>query len=1398
MTSQDFNPQKKKYTKSNYVEVLEILTPEVYMAEDLALSGPGINPVSQLINSHIRACNNISSIIYVSSLPKVPHLSAMHNISGFAPYFVKQNRLSRLTPTQFEDKILFPLGRSLKDFETSAAFKSYLEDSLFSSISLNTPTTTFTGQDDSNSSSTHKYLIDNLNWIYFLNTSGRDIGVDGAAGFNLNPSTIAIHLLVSKTYRGLTLETNDFVKAFQEFVWENYETCAAFSGIDILPGEYSTSTNISSVSSSYTSGTQQLDKIKTLIDVVYSPHHTDRHDEKVVGAIDNYLSLSTTLTDETPRGPFYNLLRAFSYSFADINNDIGTIETLNDIEQCPDEYLELLADLIGWKLFGSDPSRWRLQLINAVEVYKRAGTKNSIQFALDSLFAKDAFSLSSNIYEMWESYIPNLMLYAIATESSSFSNFENYKVTKKAMGNAWPWVMKDKDNSMEQNMRLAVDHIMLTLVSGYPDHFSIGQEPFPLGAKDFTFNYRGRNFPIPPWEEMSYYMNSEVTESIVKKIVDQLACYGVRAAFALEVGDYIRDNSLRAGLTSSSTATDNIREGNKWLMFTSEASVPPNWNTVLKDISTNREEFLSLWSGKSSHFKVILSANDFDFTKKNLDIDSKDALFGAIRILKEFSPAHSIPDVKLIVSEDNEFNTSRLDDKSYIGLGNQETYNLSSDTTVPGIGMIAGGLARYTTCGLSMNGWRRPGTWANLSPFSREDVNSISDGLINASATYVADVPRNALRRRDFKYSLPTEGLYDRGGFNSPQFWNSNPSSHTLETSYTSSLGELPLGLIPSSGKFHGIHDYKNIPDVYSMCQTRDNVLSSFSGAPVSATYPCRGASSWADLRDSSGTYYVDRGQLDPFLAVIHSMEERKKILLAQAIIEDNVSGYSSEFDWRNVSGSYANSSTVSGNWFPSGSKDLERYGFGRGIHKLYNDYTRTFNRHRLRPDIWDLEGPTIFAHTFGSILRNSSFDKYGAAYSNFPVVVASSIATVSAHALASPSGVFNPNEFTAYGTYIASTTAEAVVSGVHSPSTVELRNANIVSGMEFIHTSAPGSILTENSFTVFNIDPSYKKEEEENFAINNPLIKMKCVGNGLSRIKFDMKTYVNPLGELYPRTDNLLVPDHEFEIKINSLSCDEEGSRLGEAMFGAWIHTAPENDYIWSWMPFDSTTRSGERWVRHHVSEITKSFVLDTLAHNLTYEHKERDIRDPSDPDKGQCIDFNSPENPNENIPLILSFKKKEFEKHSIKFNTLNSLIRIPGDYHKKSGLLHRQDQNYVFEFFMRPDNIMPPRFILMDNINLVDTTYRKWASLQVSGDLRTALNKYEVTEIFKHFNNIAGANFRTNFATRVAANSASSMVGGFTTSGGSRANYRVHPSLFGDAKELTTGNYENLEFVN
>ena len=92
-----YTSSPRTYFKSNFVELLERLTPEMYKEEDLIMSGTELNPLSQLINTNLVAADNISTVLSISSVAN-SQTSSLDNISGISQYFVKQNNLTHINP----------------------------------------------------------------------------------------------------------------------------------------------------------------------------------------------------------------------------------------------------------------------------------------------------------------------------------------------------------------------------------------------------------------------------------------------------------------------------------------------------------------------------------------------------------------------------------------------------------------------------------------------------------------------------------------------------------------------------------------------------------------------------------------------------------------------------------------------------------------------------------------------------------------------------------------------------------------------------------------------------------------------------------------------------------------------------------------------------------------------------------------------------------------------------------------------------------------------------------------------------------------------------------------------------------------------------------------------------
>ena len=96
MTLREIGFLDKNYYKTNYLDVLKIITPTVYINEDVSLSGIYIDPLAQIINAHIDFAVNVSSTI--RKLNNLTIFSSIDTIQGISQFFVKQNGLTFIDP----------------------------------------------------------------------------------------------------------------------------------------------------------------------------------------------------------------------------------------------------------------------------------------------------------------------------------------------------------------------------------------------------------------------------------------------------------------------------------------------------------------------------------------------------------------------------------------------------------------------------------------------------------------------------------------------------------------------------------------------------------------------------------------------------------------------------------------------------------------------------------------------------------------------------------------------------------------------------------------------------------------------------------------------------------------------------------------------------------------------------------------------------------------------------------------------------------------------------------------------------------------------------------------------------------------------------------------------------
>ena len=195
--------------------------------------------------------------------------------------------------------------------------------------------------------------------------------------------------------------------------------------------------------------------------------YIDQRDYKVRDAFNSYIDTSLTLDDLTSKGPFRKLQNLLGFNLGDISNKVEGINLIYDIENTKDEHLEYIAQLIGWKLKGNSPAKWRHQLRTAVDLYKKSGTLHAVQTAINTLITDSVFDVSGRAIELWESYLPFLIWYSLGTESPLFKNLLTWTPVLATKAGIYHY----NTSSLEENLKIVTDSILLDLYTKHPSNF---------------------------------------------------------------------------------------------------------------------------------------------------------------------------------------------------------------------------------------------------------------------------------------------------------------------------------------------------------------------------------------------------------------------------------------------------------------------------------------------------------------------------------------------------------------------------------------------------------------------------------------------------------------------------------------------------------------------------------------------------------------------------------------------------------------------------------------------------------------------------------------------------------------------------------------------------------------
>jgi hypothetical protein len=1516
----------RAYFKRNFIKAVELITPIFYIQDDLDLSGAGVSQIDQLLNSHIVLCENAAAALPVSSIPNDLSLSGIDAINGLSRFFISQNQLTNITPNVFQRDILYPLGKAYSQYATSAEFLTYISGTFLPSVSCPEPDSGIPDLTNAafsaDSSGTHKFLIQKLSWLYFLNRK------DPVTHDSYSTSAEVAKLIASNLYFGKSISLSDCIRILESYLWRNYSSLSSIDA-NLVPDNYVSS--LATSAGPHVSGTQLESRLHTLVDILYSPSFYDLQDDHVKTSLQNYMDTSSNssdkgslITDEESKGPLYRFLKAISFSLADRESESEELSTLIDIENCPDSFLELLGELIGWKLLGDDPSRWRLQLRNAVDIYKAKGTKKSIQMFVDALFGADVFNVSGTaISELWESYLPNMLYYALATDSSffdgGFTEFTPQKATDLGLS-------RHSSDDMDENLRLSVDRIIEELLYEFPENFIFagdkhpgpqfveasavyagpggigtpvgGTPPGGLGATlyypgkqilidgavhnlvptdvvyegpwhrmeddtymtgtvhiegeseylllrdnpGWTFEYRGQIHSNPPWEMEKYYRNCTITSNFLKAVKRKLICFGVTEVFAQHVLDYIKEH------VTETTELTTISNG--WLMFTPSATTPLNFSSVvanIQDRTPNPINYLSLWNGKSSHFKIVFNASSFDFTNRLAKHNTGRGVQQVLRTLDQVIPAHSIPEAILDVSSVADGPAPEIASKTCTRMS---PYTSVSDG--------------YYDASTSLHGFGACATdvGADRTTFKRSEVDSSYESRFTRNN--FLSLPRNAIRRRSFKSSLPLQGVTLRDGKGTP----GNVSLSAV--GFTSSIGCMPLGFVPSAMSFESVPlksdpafgfgnllDTSAISEVWGICENLHSSNTYFE-VDTSNTFPSRGKTSPAP---SACFNFLLRDNLNPMIGLMHKVLRFDKLTEASSI----VSGYYNtdgsvnvnwdvsspkispvdlsswhKYTYLDIVGSIANQleeSEISNNSL----NNLIHFKFGKKLNKFYNEWLDFYNGDGLNLNYKTNTGPDILTHTYGPYIYNYNFSVDGSAIGTDGIgkrLVASSLDFASEVDICwgGGSGVLSPSGGV-HGSSLGSVSADAT-DDIYVQD-YEWRNEHLVSSIEFIDTSGSESDLFQNpTFSLIRLDRSNDESQSKGtpdwgsnrFLVDNLLIKhiRPANQNRLPRLKVK----INPAST--DNTRNFLIPDHDYNLKIDALNMDLTGMRLGGQKLGVWIHTKTQtlldrnkdgsytsSKYVWSYTPKGAWEKtkvsmiSGESTTRNTPTPFVDDspMVIEGIGANgvntvkslsHTYQFPSMSVLD-SQKEPPTAVTVVTPESCRNQSPptpvatgagpppvspdprLGCAPEKKGpiskvntlmFNSINIPFNTNNWVLSDEfcgcSTFDKRKMSTQGQSNLHTTsqEYFIEIFAFTPDesKFILFNKIEMEDLTWKDAASVE-----------RELTEYSLQAKDLRTAfEFYNYLRDGVASRDAFSTSSVFEASGGSRINYRSDPAMY------------------
>lgn len=1379
------NPTPRNFYKTNFVELVELITPEIYQQKDLELSGVELNPISDIINRHVQLGNDISEVISISGVDYT-QTSSLGNISGISQYFVKQNELTKINPFLFESKILLPLGESFSNFDSSADFNTYLSGTLLpllvpasqtDSVCLEQSISTLSALTaNSDASSVHNYLVDNLGWFYFLNTSG-----DG--GLDFSPSSYVLSSFNS-LYVGNKLETIDGIKGLTEYLWRNNETCSFGS---YLPSNFISGTADAILDASdgvvatYTSGTQKLEALQTLIDIVYSPLYLDQQDYKVRDAFDSYIDAGTELVDNVSKGDHRKFSNLLGFHFADISDEIENINLIYDIENVRDEHLQYIADLIGFKLRGNSPAKWRHQLRLAIDLYKKSGTVEAIQNAINALIIDSVFDVSGKVQELWESYIPNLIWFALGTESPLFRNLETWTPSLAAEAGVFSY----STSSLEENLKLVTDSILLDLWRAFPENFLFHGKPFPV-PELWELDLEGhevKRYTVIGTPDMKPFHIHKVTDPGFQAFKQDAKLFGESKVWDAANGF----GPLGTGVYMAGTSHP-------------ETGERPTYLKLRGDL-----EFLFNYRGKVNYpippFDEVKYYRDSSVTKPMVDL--------LVERLKCFLVRDAFADQvgDFIVS-------SAVTDESDLGALNEFLMFFSSTQTAPNFDEVMLSISDYEKNLLSLWNGKSSHLFINFqdTDFDFSKTTLEGDGkyaLYEAARVSREFSPAHAITRVNLTASA--DELFEAS---STRFHYLGFDQDDTRAGYTSAAvfgnfenSGIPLSFANGGGDGdQGSNDGRGGLNTFKRAQVDgfyDSLLSSTSivtdvtkvgrralrrrnfkyllphegyydrtgfNGPVSYDPSTFEGSLASSLGELTLGYVASAGRFHPVVDPINPSgiwDECEGLDSSRTFSGVNTRD---TFPYRGLSSLGSNAK------MPEVGESTARY-IDRGqlpeiyntMHELYeakaldNGFQILSSTSAYDPDAyWKNNAQSLANEAIASgYVLNSFADYENFSFGNGPHKLYRDYCKyfakhpLGANEVEKTGGnifahVFGQGLYNCDMSVDGSGVAELVASSVRSVSAINAVN---------IWNNAVGVVETENGTiavsaegnTIVPLSGTFVEGKVNNAELRNPHILSGiefCDISGAPSSNqftiFDLDSSFEVPGlenylignrvikaksagglprlrfdlSSYGDRRNYFIKDHRFELNIKALVAEEYSPILGGGKLGVWIHTEPIDGLFWTWLPTGN-------WAPVQESRVSQPLVLNSLSHIYNFE-----IKDPDPTEKVYCLGNTSNTGTEINDVSLNNIKESYFETFTVNFDTRNftdsnnseylEIIPLRNRNYEITEQVNKDDVNYIVEIFFVPNN-NKEKYLLLDNIELQDLTLRDRAGIGTGHGIRS-----------------------------------------------------------------------------